>query len=516
MMRRQREPAAETLRLGQDRLRLRPWAGDAGTGLLILLTPGAAVSDSIASAAIEAAAGRGYNRLRTSALSGIESEPFIRAGFEPCQVLALLSRPSQADYPDRTAAPPFVELAAAITLRCWPWTTPPSSPFGISTEPDCATPSGLPHSGTFELPTMRPVLLLPDMPSRDAAARPATSSAWRSHPSNRARGRRRPRDRRAEMDGSLGSEPCLGQHSLSTTQGRCDYMSGWASKRYLLACKFWSWNLDGESRARPAGRRRPGSVALGLATALMVLASPAFWLANAAAQEDDAPSDEFTPAFELVSQSMWIGDEDVFRVSLRLLDAPDESTVDIDIGLPIRSRSAFLDRLAEPSTGLGLHQISQLAIPEPDANGITTLEVATSSSDVPAAEALGLPRLILSAEGVYPVSLVLRDSDGSRLDTIHTFLVRTPPPDPNQPPLLVSTVLSVSGPPAVSPEGIVDLGPTVRSLRSLADVFDPRIRPQPLAAVSVDPIWLMLWPSASSPSTPCCWLDSSRPPSTAR
>ncbi len=93
MMRRQREPAAETLRLGQDRLRLRPWAGDAGTGLLILLTPGAAVSDSIASAAIEAAAGRGYHRLRTSALSGIESEPFIRAGFEPCQVLALLSRP---------------------------------------------------------------------------------------------------------------------------------------------------------------------------------------------------------------------------------------------------------------------------------------------------------------------------------------------------------------------------------------------------------------------------------------
>ena len=93
MMRRQREPAAETLRLGQDRLRLRPWAGDAGTGLLILLTPGAAVSDATTSAAIEAATGRGYNRLRTSALSGIESEPFIRAGFEPCQVLALLSRP---------------------------------------------------------------------------------------------------------------------------------------------------------------------------------------------------------------------------------------------------------------------------------------------------------------------------------------------------------------------------------------------------------------------------------------
>ena len=89
-----------TLQLGHDRLRLRPWAGDAGTGLLILLTPGAAVADSVALAAIEAATGHGYRRLRTSALSGIESEPFIRAGFQPCQVLALLSRPIANGLPN--------------------------------------------------------------------------------------------------------------------------------------------------------------------------------------------------------------------------------------------------------------------------------------------------------------------------------------------------------------------------------------------------------------------------------
>ena len=85
-----------TLRLGQDRLRLRPWAGEAGTGLLILLTPGRAVSESTAAAAAGAAMARGYQRLRTSALSHVESEPFLRAGFQPCQQLALLSRPIQA------------------------------------------------------------------------------------------------------------------------------------------------------------------------------------------------------------------------------------------------------------------------------------------------------------------------------------------------------------------------------------------------------------------------------------
>ena len=255
--------------------------------------------------------------------------------------------------------------------------------------------------------------------------------------------------------------------------------------RFLPAFKFWSWTLDSESRLRAAGNRWPVAEALGLVMVLVVLTSPAFWLANAAAQVDEEPVEELTPAFELASQSIWIADEDVFRVSLRLLDVPDESTVDINIGLPIRSRSALLDRLAEPSTGLGLQQMIRLPIPEPDANGITSLQIVTTSSQEP--EIPGQARLELSAEGVYPVNLVLRNSDGSRLDTIRTFLVRTPPADSDLLPLLVSTVLSVSGPLAVSPEGDVDLGPSGQSLKLLAEVFDPRIRPQTLAAVSVDP-----------------------------
>lgn len=221
--------------------------------------------------------------------------------------------------------------------------------------------------------------------------------------------------------------------------------------------------------------------------AMALLTALAFLPSAATAQDGAAPSEETVPSLELVSQSMWIGDEGSFRVSLRLLDAPRQSTVDMIVGLPIRSRSAFLDRLADPSTGLALRQISRMAVAEPDANGITTLQIPTTSNQEPEAERLTQPLLSLPTEGVYPVSLVLRDPDGLRLDTVHTFLVRTPPGDTNQPPLLVSTVLSVTGPPAVSPEGTVDLGTTGRSLQTLADVFDPLVRPQPLAAVSVEP-----------------------------
>ncbi len=245
--------------------------------------------------------------------------------------------------------------------------------------------------------------------------------------------------------------------------------------------------MGSDPRPTDSGKRRPTSMAAGLAIVLTLLAALAFLPLAASAQNDATPSEDAAPAIELISQRMWIADEDSFRVSLRLSDAPRQSTVDMIVGLPIRSRSAFLDRLADPSTGQVLHQISRLVVAEPDANGITTLQVPTTSGQEPEADGLTRPLLSLPAEGVYPVSLVLRGPDGLRLDTVHTFLVRTPPTDTNQPPLLVSTVLSVAGPPAVSPEGTVDLGTTGRSLQTLADVFDPLIRPQPLAAVSVEP-----------------------------
>ena len=227
--------------------------------------------------------------------------------------------------------------------------------------------------------------------------------------------------------------------------------------------------------------------AFGLIMALVLLAMSAIMPPKASAQNSTGISDEESSSVELVSQSFWIADEDSFQISFQLLNAPDESTVDINVGVPIRSRSAYLDRLAEPSTGLVLHKVSRLAIPEPDANGLATLQIATTSGQEPAADRPDQPLLSLPAEGVYPVSLVLRGPDGIPLDTIRTFLVRTPSANSNLTPLLVSTVLSVSGPPAVDPEGNVDLGPTSQSLQILADVFDPRVRPQPLAMVSLDP-----------------------------
>ena len=68
--------------------------------------------------------------------------------------------------------------------------------------------------------------------------------------------------------------------------------------------------------------------ALGLAIALVLLAAPVIALPAASAQNGTGPSGEATPTIELVSQSMWIADEDFFRVSFRLVDAPDESTID--------------------------------------------------------------------------------------------------------------------------------------------------------------------------------------------
>ncbi len=101
MRRRLSERKAGTLRLGRDRLGLRPWGGEAGAGLIVLLDSGAVVADATTTRVIETATAAGYRRLVTSALSGIESEPFLRAGFRPCQRLALLARPIQSRLPTR-------------------------------------------------------------------------------------------------------------------------------------------------------------------------------------------------------------------------------------------------------------------------------------------------------------------------------------------------------------------------------------------------------------------------------
>ncbi len=223
--------------------------------------------------------------------------------------------------------------------------------------------------------------------------------------------------------------------------------------------------------------------AVGPAVAAVLLCAAASWPA-AGAQDDDSRPTDAAGALELVDQSIWLAEEDEFQVSLRILDAPGDATVEINVGLPIRSRSAFVDRLADPFTGLFLQRISGLAVPEPDTDGIVSLQVATTSRRKAESDS---PLLALPAEGVYPVSLVLRSRDGRALDSVHTFFVHTPPPDANQPPLLVSTVLALSGTPAVNPDGSVDLGSARQSLQTLADVFDPRVRPQALAAVSVDP-----------------------------
>ena len=232
--------------------------------------------------------------------------------------------------------------------------------------------------------------------------------------------------------------------------------------------------------------RRQGS-ALVLTAALVLLVAPIIAIPAATAQSNSgAPGapDAEAPLLEMVSQSIWVDEEDVFQISFRLTNAPDDATIDLNIGAPIRSRSAFLDRLAGPSTGPVLRRASQLAVPERGADGVSSLQVATTSGLAREQNLLVLP---LPDEGVYPISLVLRGADGMALDTLHTFVVRAPVPDLREPPLLVSTVLSVSGPPAVDHRGNVYLGPTDQSLQTLADVLDPGVRPRSPALVSLDP-----------------------------
>lgn len=75
----------------RDRLRVRPWRGDA---TLAQLTPpvGRPVSSSAIDACVADLAARGYTGVLTSALAPEECGPFLASGFTPHEQLVLLAR----------------------------------------------------------------------------------------------------------------------------------------------------------------------------------------------------------------------------------------------------------------------------------------------------------------------------------------------------------------------------------------------------------------------------------------
>lgn len=168
--------------------------------------------------------------------------------------------------------------------------------------------------------------------------------------------------------------------------------------------------------------------------AIALLAS----LTGAAAQ--GSPNAELS----LASQTAWVAPDQPFvvRVDVDRVREPDELTLEVAVHRAVTSRSQFVQTLAGDLLG---RMVQEVAIPFDelrfDAGGAAPVTLELPGDLRP---------------GVYPVSVVARDGGGEAVDTIYTHAVRVPGA-PVEVPLSVAWVLDYGAPPALQPDGTIEL-----------------------------------------------------------
>jgi hypothetical protein len=177
---------------------------------------------------------------------------------------------------------------------------------------------------------------------------------------------------------------------------------------------------------------------LGVLAMLLVLTG----LPPATAQQTDA-----TGTINLVSQTPFRSTGQPFNATLRMRTSSATAGLEIAVGTyrRLRSRSEFVNSVegrlpTRTPTDLARFPVDSLV---PDADGNVTVAIE--------------PRATL--DGVYPVRIELRDSDGDVVDGFTTFLISIPA-TVEADPLDVAVVLPLHAPPALTSAGEVDVDDT--------------------------------------------------------
>ena len=199
--------------------------------------------------------------------------------------------------------------------------------------------------------------------------------------------------------------------------------------------------------------------------ALAILALVAVAVVGAATT---APAQTASPSVRLVSQTAWVTDGGSFDLLLDIDGDSDDLALQVTVHSRLRSRSAFAQSLEGRTRGTTTQVRLPVASVPFDGDGNRHVVLALPEADAAAAAAT-LPNL---RQGVYPVSIALRDGTGRIEDRFVTHLVRVPDED-GLTPLSVAWLQPISAPPALTPTDVLgdaEHAGIRRSLRSLAAV----------------------------------------------
>lgn len=174
-----------------------------------------------------------------------------------------------------------------------------------------------------------------------------------------------------------------------------------------------------------------------------------------------------TGSVELVAQSAWVSDGDVFEFQVRVAGASPDAGVFVRIHPPVGSRSVFLAGVSPES--VPLLEIGPIPLTELQAtsNEILPLELTVAGPDTElepdqASEDDGgpsEPTPVLRTEGgsaVFPVEILLQDGSGDVADSVITHLIELPRRSQGQP-FHVVVVMPVELDSGISPDGFFAL-----------------------------------------------------------
>ena len=165
------------------------------------------------------------------------------------------------------------------------------------------------------------------------------------------------------------------------------------------------------------------------------------------------------PAVRLVSQTPWVrpGGELLLRFGLTGVDDPADYDVVVSVHAKIPDRSTFTFTLRNELLGRSLKRIGPAKVADigedPAGGRLVRIPVLDPANPEPQPDAVRLTR-----EGVYPVSLELRETAGGPVvDRFTTHLLLLPATPGDAAPLAVAWVQPIIAAPAVQPDGSVQL-----------------------------------------------------------
>lgn len=188
-------------------------------------------------------------------------------------------------------------------------------------------------------------------------------------------------------------------------------------------------------------------------------------------------------SIELVAQSPWVDDGAIFNLQVRIAGAPRDSLVGLRVYEPWQDRDAFLSRNIDDASVLLELEPVVLDTAQQGSNEVLGLELLVDGPNTPTVEEptgdddsdtqlqqSTIP--VLETNGgsaVYPVEVVLLDSDGVAIDAILTSLIELPLRD-LRPPLAVSMILAAQHEPLALAEQEQPDGPEANDLSTLASI----------------------------------------------